>query len=296
MVAPVVALAFTAGMVATFNPCGFSLLPAYLGAFVAGDATDRRTDQRVMRAAGVAAAVSVGFVAVFTSAGLIIDQLTGSTRERLPWVTIVVGLVLALTGVAVVLGWKPAIAVRTPDLTSGRRGIAAMAGYGATFAIASLSCTIGPFLAVTGVALTQSTAQGVVTYVAYASGMGTIILGISVLAAVAHTSVARAMGRLSRIMPRIGGALMIAAGSYAAWYGRWELGVYGGDLRGDPVVDAIEDVRLRIVDGVQAVGAGRIALGVLLVTGLAGVAILLRRAGADRGSVPRPPAPASEHR
>jgi len=296
MVAPVVALAFTAGMVATFNPCGFSLLPAYLGAFVAGDATDRRTDQRVMRAVGVAAAVSVGFVAVFTTAGLVIDQLTGPTRERLPWVTIVVGAALAVSGVAMLLGWKPAIAVRSPDLTSGRRGIAAMAGYGATFAIASLSCTIGPFLAVTGVALTQSTTQGVVTYVAYALGMGTIILAISVLAAVAHSSVTRAMGRLSRIMPRVGGALMIAAGSYAAWYGRWELGVYAGDLGGDPVVDAIEDVRLRIVDSVQAVGAGRIALAVLVATGVAVVAVRLRRAGDDRGPVPPPSAPAPERR
>ena len=281
MVSPVVALAFTAGMVATFNPCGFSLLPAYLGAFVAGDATDRRTDRRVMRAVGVAAAVSVGFVAVFTSAGLVIDQLSGPTRERIPWVTIVVGAALALTGVAMLLGWKPAIAVRSPDLASGRRGIAAMAGYGATFAIASLSCTIGPFLAVTGVALTQSTAQGAMTYVAYALGMGTIILAISVLAAVAHSSLARAMGGLTKVMPRVGGALMIAAGAYAAWYGRWELDVYAGDLRGDPVIDTIEDLRLRIVENVQAVGALRIALAVIVATGVAVVAIRLNRLGDD---------------
>lgn len=283
MISAPVALAFTAGMVATFNPCGFSLLPAYLGAFVAGDAMHQRTDQRVMRAFGVAAAVSVGFVAVFTTAGLVIDQLTGSTRQRLPWVTIVVGAALALTGVGMMLGWKPAIAVRSPDLASGRRGIAAMVGYGATFAIASLSCTIGPFLAVTGVALTQSTAQGVVTYVAYAVGMGTIILAISVLAAVAHSSVVRAMGRLTQVMPRIGGALMIAAGAYAAWYGRWELGVYAGDLRGDPVIDTVEDLRLRIVANVQSVGAGRIALAVIVVAGLAVVAVRLRSSVGDQG-------------
>jgi len=285
-VAPVVALAFTAGMVATFNPCGFSLLPAYLGAFVAGDAPDRRLDQRVVRAVGVAAAVSVGFVGVFTTAGLVIDQLTGPTRERLPWVSIAVGAALAVAGLLMVLGWKPAIAFRNPDLASGRQGTAAMVGYGATFAIASLSCTIGPFLAVTGVALTQSTAQGVVTYVAYAVGMGTIILAISVLAAVAHSSVVRAMGRLTRIVPRVGGALMIVAGAYAAWYGRWELTVYGGDLRGDPIIDTVEDLRLRIVENVQGLGAGRIALAVLTVTGVALVAVRLRSSVHDRGALP----------
>lgn len=297
MVTPVVALAFTAGMVATFNPCGFSLLPAYLGAFVAGDATDRRTDQRVMRAVGVAAAVSVGFVAVFTTAGLVIDQLTGPARQRLPWVTIVVGAALALAGMAMLLGWKPAIAVRSPDLTSGRRGIAAMAGYGATFAVASLSCTIGPFLAVTGVALTQSTAEGMVTYIAYALGMGTIILAISVLAAVAHSSVARAMGRLTRVVPRVGGILMIAAGGYAAWYGRWELDVYAGDLSGDPVIDTIEDFRLRVVEIVQAVGAGRIALAVMVSAGVAVAVVRLRAAGPDDQGPPPPlPVPGPQPR
>jgi cytochrome c-type biogenesis protein len=296
MVAPVVALAFTAGMVATFNPCGFSLLPAYLGAFVAGDATDRRADRRLMRAIGVAAAVSVGFVAVFTTAGLVIDQLTGARRERLPWVTIVVGAALGLSGVAMLFGWKPAIAVRGPDLISGRRGIAAMAAYGATFAIASLSCTIGPFLAVTGVALTQSTAQGLVTYVAYALGMGTIVLAISVLAAVAHNWVARAMGRLTQCAPRVGGVLMVAAGAYAVWYGRWELGVYAGDLRADPIIETVDDLRLRLVENVQAVGAARIALTVVVATGVAVLAVHLHRGGDDPGPVPPPSVPTPERR
>ncbi len=278
MISAPVALAFTAGMVATFNPCGFSLLPAYLGAFVAGDATDLRADQRVVRAVGVAAAVSLGFVVVFATAGLIIDQLTGATRERLPWVTISVGAALVLAGVAMVLGWKPSIAVRGPDLASGRRGIAAMTGYGATFAIASLSCTIGPFLAVTGVALTQSTTRGIATYVAYALGMGTIILAISVAAALAHTTLTRTMRDLTRVVTRLGGALMIAAGGYAIWYGRWELGVYAGNLEGDPVIDTIEDLRLRIVETIQTLGAVRIALAVALSAGLAVAAIRWNRA------------------
>ena len=278
MISAPVALAFTAGMVATFNPCGFSLLPAYLGAFVAGDATELRADQRVMRAVGVAAAVSLGFVVVFATAGLVIDQLTSATRQRLPWVTIIIGAALVLAGIAMVLGWKPSIAVRGTDLASGRRGIAAMTAYGATFAIASLSCTIGPFLAVTGVALTQSTTLGIATHVAYALGMGTIILAISVFAALAHTTLIQAMRKLTRVMTRLGGALMIAAGGYAIWYGRWELGVYAGDLDGDPVIDTIEDLRLRIVENIETIGAGRIALAVALSAGLAVATVRWNRA------------------
>jgi hypothetical protein len=161
-----------------------------------------------------------------------------------------------------------------------------MTGYGATFAIASLSCTIGPFLAVTGAALTQSTAQGIVTYVAYALGMGTIILAISVAAALAHTTLTRAMHNLTRVVSRLGGALMIAAGGYAIWYGRWELGVYAGNLDGDPVIDSIEDLRLRIVETIQTLGAGRIALAVALSAGLAVAAVRWRRTPGDQRPKP----------
>ncbi|MFP5579131.1 MAG: cytochrome c biogenesis CcdA family protein [Acidimicrobiia bacterium] len=187
---------------------------------------------KVIRACGVAAAMSLGFVVVFATAGLVIDQLTSATWQRLPWVTVTIGAALVGAGMAMVIGWKPSLAVRAPDLASGRRGVAAMAGYGASFALASLSCTIGPFLAVTGVALTQSAARGIVTYVAYALGMGSIILAISIAAAVAHTTLTRAMRSLVRVGPRLGGALMIAAGGYAIWYGRWELRVYAGNLEG----------------------------------------------------------------
>jgi len=260
MISAPIALAFTAGMVATFNPCGFSLLPAYIGAFVAGDELAARTERRVLRAVGVAAAVSIGFLIVFATAGLIIASLTSGARRQLPWITIAVGGLLIMAGAASVAGWKPGFTFRGPRLDTGSRSAGIMVAYGATYAIASLSCTLGPFLAVTGAALNQSRLQGTITYVAYALGMGIIILILSIASAVAHTTVADHMRRLSRIAPRVGGALMILAGGYAIWYGRWELAVYDGELDSDPLIEVIEDIRLRLVLTVESIGAGRLAL------------------------------------
>jgi hypothetical protein len=90
--------------------------------------------------------------------------------------------------------------------------------------------------------------------------MGSIILVISVASAAAHTTVASRMHRVSRFAPRLGGLLMMAAGGYAVWYGRWELDVYDGDLRTDPVIEAGERVRLWFVDTIESVGAQRIGL------------------------------------
>lgn len=277
MISAVVALAFTAGMVATFNPCGFSLLPAYLGAFVAGDAVDERADRRVLRAVGVAAAVSVGFVIVFSTVGLVIDSIASEVRQQLPWVTIVIGGLLIIAGIATVGGWKPAIAVRGPQLTTDSGSALLMVGFGATYAIASLSCTIGPFLAVTGAALSRSPVEAMATYIAYALGMGVVILVLSVAAALAHSTVANSMRRLTRIAPRIGGALMVVAGVYAIWYGRWELAVYDGDLGTDPVIDTVEEIRLWFVVTIERVGPERLAAIAALV--VVAVIAAARRAG-----------------
>ncbi len=274
MISGTVALAFTAGMVATFNPCGFSLLPAYIGAFVAGDSVSERAELRVLRAIRVAVAVSVGFVVVFAGVGLVIDRLAGGIRVKLPWVTIVIGAALVLAGIAMAAGWRPTLGLRGPRWSIDTDRSSAMVGYGITYAVASLSCTIGPFLAVTGAALAQSPLEALGTYVAYALGMGVVILVLSVASALAHTTVATRMRRLSRVAPRVGGVLMVLAGAYAIWYGRWELAVYGGDLDSDPVIDAMEDVRLWFVDTIQAVGAERLAL--VTVVGVVAALIVAR--------------------
>ena len=73
MIEAPIALAFAAGMVATVNPCGFAMLPAYLSYFMGLD-----NDAPRSRAAAVASAfhvgsiVSLGFLLVFGVAGLLI--------------------------------------------------------------------------------------------------------------------------------------------------------------------------------------------------------------------------------
>ena len=76
------ALAFSAGLVATINPCGFAMLPAYLSYFMGlDDDQAARTSAAggVGRGLVVGAVVSAGFLAVFGLAGILI---TAGSR---PW-------------------------------------------------------------------------------------------------------------------------------------------------------------------------------------------------------------------
>ena len=118
-----------------------------------------------------------------------------------------------------------------------------MMAYGVVYAIASLSCTLGPFLAVTSTALDQSTASGLVTFAGYAIGMGTIIAILAAGAAFTRPGANRVLRRMSRLSSKIGGVVMVASGAYAIWYSRWELAVYHGNLNRDSIVQLGERVR-----------------------------------------------------
>lgn len=97
-------------------------------------------------------------------------------------------------------------------------------GYGASFAVASLSCTIGLFLAIVGQALAATGPVGAIApFIIYAAGMGASILAVSILAAVAGSSAASALRRHTPTLMRVGGGLMILAGLYVFVFGLAEV-------------------------------------------------------------------------
>jgi cytochrome c biogenesis protein CcdA len=160
------------------------------------------------RCSAVRSAVSVttGFVLVFVILGVVLSSLADRIRGQLPWVTMLIGGVLIVAGVAVMAGRQLPMPAFTLRAASGR-GAVGMVSYGVVYALASLSCTIGPFLAITSAALDQSLAGGLLAYVAYGLGMGTIILAIAASAALARPKPGMPSSLIKNRTP--GGALMI---------------------------------------------------------------------------------------
>lgn len=257
-------LAFVAGMLAAVNPCAFSLLPAYVGLFLHLDDSTAPVRHRLWRVAVTTTAVSAGFVVVFTALGLLLDRLSSSARERLPWLTLAIGVSLVGIGLAVVVGWRFRSPVPAVRITSGRPAIA-MFLYGVGYGTASMSCTLGPFLAVTAMASSESVLSGLATYFVYAAGMGLVVGAVAVASAAARPSAIVGMRGLSRFAGRLGGVVMVASGSYAIWYARWELKVYGGDLTTDRVVRWGEQFRADVAQRIELLGPARSALVLLAV-------------------------------
>ena len=255
------ALAFGAGMIATVNPCGFAMLPAYLSYFLGLEEQAPDTEAGVMRALAVSAAVSAGFLAVFSVVGILITEFSLSIEQRLPWVTIVIGVGLLVLGIAMIRGFSFTVALPKLNRGTDSRTLWSMFLFGVSYAIASLSCTIPVFLATLSSTLSRSSfLSAIVVFLAYAAGMALVLGALTLAIALARHSLVR---RLKGVMPyvnRISGVLLVLAGLYLAYYGWYELRVYGGDTSAGGPARIVFDLNARISDWVQRVGPTRIGI------------------------------------
>ncbi|WP_440104700.1 cytochrome c biogenesis CcdA family protein [Streptosporangium sp. H16] len=282
------ALALAAGTVAAFNPCGFAMLPAYLTLLIAEGGPARGGP--IARALLLSAAMTAGFVTVFGLFGVIVTALAVSVGRYLPWVTIVIGVLLAGLGVWLLTGRE--LLLRLPGTAAGRPATSPLSlyGYGVSYAVASLSCTVGPFLAVTSASLSGAgLLGGVAAFVAYALGMGLVVAVLSLAVVLARGA---AVARLRRLLPyvsRASGGLLLLAGLYVVYYGWYELRVFSGGTADDRIVGAATAVQGVLAGWLASVGAGWVAFALALLA-LGALALrAVRRRHARRAPVPEVP-------
>ncbi|MEU4366618.1 cytochrome c biogenesis CcdA family protein [Micromonospora chersina] len=275
-------LAVGAGLLAAVNPCGFALLPAYLSLLVLGDepAAERGPLAPVGRAVALTGAMTLGFVAVFGTFGMLAAPAADAVARHLPWVSILIGLALVAAG-----GWLLAgrqLPTFTPKLATGpavRRRFGSMVLFGAAYAIASLGCTIGPFLAVVVAGFRAGSAlSGVALFVAYALSMGLAVGAAALAVALARESLVRRARRASALLGRLAGPLLVVTGGYVAWYGWYEVRILSG--RGDaddPIIDAAGAVQTAVSTWLAGLGPWMVAVAALALFALAAGITLRRR-------------------
>ncbi|XMN11769.1 cytochrome c biogenesis CcdA family protein (plasmid) [Streptomyces griseobrunneus] len=288
------ALALTAGILAAVNPCGFALLPAYLSLLVLGDDSPTRA-VAVGRALTATVSITVGFAALFGIFGLVIQPVAGQVQEHLPWFTITFGILMAAAGAWLLAGRQlPALMPKVRRAPTVTRSVPSMALFGMAYAIASLGCTIAPFLAIVVSAFRSgSTGQGIILFAAYAVGMGLIVGVASLTVALTRSTAVGHLRRAGALAPRIGGGLLLLVGLYVAYYGWYEIRVQRDPATTDPVIDGAGAVQRALADTLDSAGPAVIAglLGILLLT-----AWVIRRLRARHSSRPRTgPTSASRH-
>lgn len=228
--------ALAAGMASAVNPCGFAMLPAYLGMYLGdqtpgagGGASGGRgaglSVRHIGRALLVGASVSAGFVLLFGVVGGLIGVGASFIGDLLPWLGLIIGVGLVAAGAYLAGGGDiyryTGFAARAAGNIGGVNQIS-FRGYfmfGLSYGTASLACTLPIFLAVVGISVAgQSIASVVGNFFLFALGMGLVILVLTLgMAFFKGAMVALVRKALPYIQP-IGAWLMVIAGAYLVFY------------------------------------------------------------------------------
>lgn len=297
-----VGLAFTAGLVAALNPCGFAMLPAYLTLVVRGEGN---TSQLVAvgRALAATAAMALGFLTVFSIFGLLAVSVASTVQRYMPFATVLIGIILVALGIWLLSGRK--LGTLNPFSGSHRweptTEIGSMFGYGLGYAMASLSCTVGPFLAVTGATFRGGPIlDGLLIYLAYGAGVVLIVGVLAIAVAFARSTLIGRIRRIMRYTNAIGGSLLVLVGLYVGYYGIYEVRLFNANGNpSDPVVAAAGRAQGAVAGWVHQHGAWPWITALVVVVALAMAASVLgirtrRRLRAGRADdVPAVPTPAA---
>jgi cytochrome c-type biogenesis protein len=218
-----VAYAFGAGMLASVNPCGFLMLPAYATYYVATDdrpGARESASTRLLRAVQLGLLATAGFLAVFGPLGAVLS-LGGRWLVRFfPYSSLVVGLLLVVLGLGLLVSRRRlALGVAEQVRLRRSKSVSGVFLFGVAYAVASLGCALPIFLVVVSSALaTGGALSAMLQLVNYALGMGVVLITVSVSAALAQGAVS---GRLRQLLPyveRLGAVFLVLAGAYLVYY------------------------------------------------------------------------------
>lgn len=219
--------AFAAGVASAFNPCGFAMLPAYMGLYLgssdeSGDAQSGL--QQLSKALLVGGSVTAGFVVLFAVAGAVIN-LGGRSAvgSLLPWLGLTIGALLVVIGAWLLGGGKLYTAFATKMASHmGNPARANVGGYfvfGLSYGTASLSCTLPVFLVVVVTSFAASSiAASFGQFLLYAAGMGSVIMALTLGMTIFKGAMSSGMRKAMPYIQPVGTWLMIVAGTYIVFY------------------------------------------------------------------------------
>jgi len=222
-----VGYAFAAGMVASVNPCGVLMLPNYVLFQLRTDGADESTARRALRALLIAAVVTAGFILVFAAAGIVITAGGQWLVTSFPYFGILLGVGMAALGVWILTTGKTLSILGGGRVNVERRQTLGNAfAFGIAYALGSLSCTLPIFLVVVGTSLTGG---GLLSsfgqFIGYALGMGTIIVAVTLGAALFRRAMGRWMRLVTPYVHRVSAMFVVGAGAYLVYYWVFEAGL-----------------------------------------------------------------------
>jgi len=215
------AFAFSAGMVASINPCGFAMLPTFITFYLSGDDAQKQVglDRRLLRAMRIGIGVTAGFLLVFVTMGTVLSAGGRSVVQIAPWLGIVVGISLIGLGLRYLVGQGITVPIPIPQWEFRTRQLRAMFLYGIAYALVSLGCTLPIFLSIVAGSLVADGWLSIgALFLAYSLGMGAVITTLALATALFEGVVVQHFRRLMPRVKLVSALALMAAGGYLVYY------------------------------------------------------------------------------
>jgi cytochrome c-type biogenesis protein len=218
-----VGFALAAGMVASVNPCGFFMLPAYISYHLGNEEEgfyQQSAPKRLLKGLFLGAVTTAGFLVVFALVGGVISAGGQWLVRVFPYAGLAIGGVMIIGGIYLLVTHRTLGIMAASRVTvSPQRNLRNVFLYGIVYAIGSLSCTLPIFLVVVGSSLASHGLLASFTqFIGYALGMGTILVAVTIGAALFQGTVARVLRRVLPYVHRASTLFMVGAGAYLIYY------------------------------------------------------------------------------
>jgi len=218
--------AFAAGMVASVNPCGFFMLPAYLSYQLGVRSAGFEQSSRVSRAAHALAlgvVATSGFLLILAAVGVVIAAGGQWLIRTFPYAGVAMGGALTIFGAWMLRSSRTfGLLVASRAHVAPRRSLGNVFLFGISYAIGSLSCTLPVFLLVVGTSLAS---RGLLAsfgqFISFGLGMGTILIAITIGAALFQDALAGMVRAIVPYVHRASALFLIGAGLYLVYYWVW---------------------------------------------------------------------------
>ena len=272
------AFPLAAGLIAAFNPCGFAMLPAYLAYFLGHELKSPPDGyQGFLNGVKVSVTLSAGFVFVFALVGILTNTVISenSIEERAGYITLPIGIILILLGLAMIRGYQPNIKIPSLHIKNFNRQLPSIFLFGVSYAIVSIGCSAPIFFITVGSSFSRDgVINGVAVFITYALGMSIVVTFLTISLALTRTMIAKNMRRILPYLSPISGLLLTGAGFFLASYGWWEIQVSKGNYSSNTFVDLSLRGSGRLSTWVDNVGSGRFAMACLMLVLLSFIWVL----------------------
>ena len=202
--------AFSAGVFSLFSPCGYALLPGYVSYYLGAKF-------RVAKALTGSLVCTLGFITVFVAIGALALSLGELVPQIIPLLDIAAGVILIAMGLGNLLNLKmPFISLNI--VPSKKRGFMGLYAYGIVYGLAGVGCSAPIFISVLFYAMSKGPAQGVLSFVAYAIGMGTPFIVTTILLSQAKDYMIQRINRITEKLQIASGAILVAVGLYLIYF------------------------------------------------------------------------------